>query len=271
MIATYGNTIIMKTSRNKNSDVFPGQGSASSGSLETYTYDSFGNEIETCGRPALLNRYRYTGREFDYFGASYETTLYSVGLGHYHNRARTYDHTLGTFLQTDPVWSPNLYVYTGNNPVIMVDSYGKEPTVGQLPEEEKKEVIRNIIKQNLTDHEIIDRCAIHSPHKTINDFFQQRYNTIFGYTDMDWAFTLARWSEMTKIPPFMLYSPGKTVWSLSDDFPKHFFTFYNKEEVNAILFATALLSPYTDFEDLFPDSYKNSDKNTKNITELGEK
>jgi len=93
--------------------------------IEKKNFDSFGNEIETCGRPALLNRYCYTGREFDYFGASYETTLYSVGLGHYHNRARTYDHTLGTFLQTDPVWAPNLYVYTGNNPVYKIDPFGK--------------------------------------------------------------------------------------------------------------------------------------------------
>jgi len=93
--------------------------------LTTYTYDSFGNEIETCGRPALLNRYRYTGREFDYFGASYETTLYSVGLGHYHNHARTYDQTLGRFLQNDPVWALNLYPYVNNNPVMMTDPYGE--------------------------------------------------------------------------------------------------------------------------------------------------
>jgi len=90
----------------------------------TYTYDSFGNEIETCGRPALLNRYRYTGREFDYFGKSYETTLYTTSTSLYYFRNRNYDQRLGTFLQTDPAWSLNLYPYVSNNPVMMYDPYG---------------------------------------------------------------------------------------------------------------------------------------------------
>jgi len=90
----------------------------------TYTYDSFGNEIETCGRPALLNRYRYTGREDDYFGASYETTLYTTSTSLYYFRNRNYDQRLGTFIQTDPVWSLNQYTYSSNNPIDFIDPFG---------------------------------------------------------------------------------------------------------------------------------------------------
>ena len=38
--------------------------------------------------------------------------------------ARHYDPSTGRFLQEDPIWDTNLYIYTGNNPVNFTDPFG---------------------------------------------------------------------------------------------------------------------------------------------------
>jgi len=48
----------------------------------------------------------------------------SSALGLSDNRARFYDPTLASFLQTDPLWNTNPYTYVGNNPVDFIDPLG---------------------------------------------------------------------------------------------------------------------------------------------------
>jgi len=81
--------------------------------VETYTYDSFGNFKRQGNK--VKNSFTYTGREFDP-----ETSLY-------YYRARYYDARIGRFLQRDPVGyvdSQNLYVYVKNNPLRFIDPFG---------------------------------------------------------------------------------------------------------------------------------------------------
>ena len=91
--------------------------SNTSGALaNTYTYDSFGNQIASTG--SLTNPFRYTGREFDT-----ETSLY-------YYRARYYDQTASRFLSEDAArfaGGTTFYEYAGNNPVVFVDWSGNCP------------------------------------------------------------------------------------------------------------------------------------------------
>jgi RHS repeat-associated protein len=91
--------------------------------VQTYTYDSFGNQTATSG--SIANPFQYAAREFDK-----ETGLY-------YYRARYYDPTTGRFLSEDPLKFAaeiNLYPYAGNNPVNFTDPLGtcKDPTAVKL-------------------------------------------------------------------------------------------------------------------------------------------
>ena len=78
---------------------------SSGANAQTYTYDSFGNMTASSG--SLVNRFLYTGREFDS-----ETSLY-------YYRARYYDPQAGRFLNEDPIGfegGENFYAYVQNDP-----------------------------------------------------------------------------------------------------------------------------------------------------------
>jgi RHS repeat-associated protein len=88
--------------------------SAASGALvQTYAYDSFGNERNSSG--SLTTPFQYTAREFDP-----ETNLYF-------HRARYYDAQVARFLSEDPIGfggSTNLYPYVDNDPTDWRDPEG---------------------------------------------------------------------------------------------------------------------------------------------------
>lgn len=97
--------------------------------VERYAYDAYGCVTITDGsgipvpdnpwgtpHSAIGNPYMFTGRRLD------EET------GLYYYRARYYDCVKGRFLQRDPlgyVDGMNLYEYVGNNPISVVDPWGK--------------------------------------------------------------------------------------------------------------------------------------------------
>jgi RHS repeat-associated protein len=88
----------------------------SSGSaLAQYSYEPFGNTFVMSGISA--NTYEYTGREND-------------GTGVYFYRSRYYSPTLQRFIAEDPIGiagGTNLYVYVGNDPILLTDPTGRCP------------------------------------------------------------------------------------------------------------------------------------------------
>ena len=72
------------------------------------------NAYDEYGIPGAANsgRFQYTGQAW----------LPELGLHYY--KARLYDPELGRFLQTDPIGSPNLYAYVGNDSVNFTDPLG---------------------------------------------------------------------------------------------------------------------------------------------------
>jgi RHS repeat-associated protein len=81
-----------------------------------YTYDSFGNVVDSMSDATVDTRYKFTGREFDG-----ETGLY-------YYRARYYDSEVGRFIGQDPIGfeakDTNLYRYVENNPTSNIDPSG---------------------------------------------------------------------------------------------------------------------------------------------------
>lgn len=79
-------------------------------------YDSFGNIIRTTGNATSLDRYLYTGREFDSL------------IGQYHYRTRQYDPRTGVFTTEDTIGfsggDTNLMRYAGNAATEYLDPFG---------------------------------------------------------------------------------------------------------------------------------------------------
>lgn len=85
--------------------------------VEAYEYDSFGSLKQGFNHP--MQMFTYTGRIFD------------IEMGLYDYRARTYDPSLGRFIQKDPIGfaggDVNLYGYVQNNPTNLTDPFGLNP------------------------------------------------------------------------------------------------------------------------------------------------
>lgn len=86
-------------------------------------YSSFGQVISVIG-PGVLDRFRFTGREFDE-----ETRLYCY-------RARYYAASIGMFISQDPIGFDsrdlNLYHYAVNSPIMHLDPSGKTALLSYL-------------------------------------------------------------------------------------------------------------------------------------------
>ncbi len=79
----------------------------------TYTYDAFGNVVNSAGD--VVNPFRFTGREWD------------QESGLYYYRARYYDPSIGRFISEDPLRfgaSTNFYGYLDNDPTSWLDPSG---------------------------------------------------------------------------------------------------------------------------------------------------
>jgi RHS repeat-associated protein len=96
--------------------------------IERVKYDIHGNpsfiDYKTDPNTPTLRDYSIVDNDLLFQGHQYD---YETGL--YHWRARTYDPTMGRFLQTDPAGykdSMNLYQAFGNNPVNYIDPMGED-------------------------------------------------------------------------------------------------------------------------------------------------
>ena len=79
-----------------------------------YQYDDYGKLLQS--EEADTNPFRYVGK----MGVMYEDEALVF------MRARYYDPEIGRFLSEDPIWSPNLYSYADNNPMMWIDSKGED-------------------------------------------------------------------------------------------------------------------------------------------------
>ncbi|MCV2231764.1 RHS repeat-associated core domain-containing protein [Acholeplasma manati] len=95
--------------------------------LVTYSYDAFGNTLNTTDTSGIslstINPYRYRGYRYD------------LETGFYYLQSRYYNPQIGRFISPDSInylnpmsnSGENLYTYTANNPVMYTDSTGYAP------------------------------------------------------------------------------------------------------------------------------------------------
>lgn len=105
---------------------------ASGATVRAYCYGPFGEIVNQTG--SLYNPFTYAG----------EWGVMDEGNGLYLMRYRHYDAVTGRFLQKDPIGfagGSNLYVYSGNNPVTMVDPKGFAGWASKLKVSEDGQVV----------------------------------------------------------------------------------------------------------------------------------
>ncbi len=222
---------------------------------QTISYGPFGEGIGSNGSsPNVLG---YTGRELDS-----ETGLY-------YYRARYYDPEIGRFLNEDPLGFEagiNFYTYCSNNPINFNDPDGLEE-IRQWTAEEKTAELQRIFSQNLTNQQIAQK---YNPTPNLLDMFTGRANggnpwavrnltadTVYGGpTDIDWALTLAYYSQHTGVDPLTLYGFAKPVWSLSDEFgsnyQSHMAEYFSAQEQRSVLMAQDMVNDRVHFSEMFP-------------------
>ena len=143
-----------------------GGGGDPAGAEEYYAYGPFG-EGSDAGNGTIA--YRYAGHRFDP-----ETGLYYM-------RARYYSVKAGRFLSPDPIGyddGPNIYAYTGNDPVNYIDLDGlgrfkpvTSPIVGLLRSVKRvehhmvpTEILNKYLPKNIANHPLV-RGTVGKPNK----------------------------------------------------------------------------------------------------------
>jgi RHS repeat-associated protein len=144
--------------------------------VATYDYDSFGNLLSETG--SVENPYRYAGYRYD------ELT------GLYYLQSRYYNPDTGRFLTRDTFegyenepLSLNKYVYTANNPVMLVDYDGY--SYSNLNKSEKK-----LVKKNPWVANKVRSAANKAKAETVRRFGKQ------GHNDCSDAFRHAYWNAL---------------------------------------------------------------------------
>ena len=100
---------------------------------EPTIYDSNGNEID---ESAVSNPFMFTAREVDFLDGG--------NLILQHNRHRVLYYRLAMWMQPDPkgyVDGLNLYQYVMNNPILLLDPYGKAAIIGPLYPDDNPNII----------------------------------------------------------------------------------------------------------------------------------
>ena len=95
---------------------------------EAIAYLAYGAENQlTQLPPDNVTRQKYTGKELDEDGVVVDDDVeVTSGMGLNYFGARYYDPVVGVFLGVDPLMQDwNVYAYTGNNPVNMIDTTGE--------------------------------------------------------------------------------------------------------------------------------------------------
>ncbi|WP_224543685.1 SpvB/TcaC N-terminal domain-containing protein [Mesorhizobium sp. CA16] len=181
---------------------------------------------------------------------------------------RYYSRDVGLWLSPDPetyvdrkpqIAHPRtMAVYAGFalNPTIKIDPDGQDAASAS-----RMENVREQVKSvnGLTNKQIY---MTYSPTKIASEvdvgddrFLNMTVDTKDGRTDLDWALTLAYYSEKSFLPPSVLYPVGKTLWAFRNAVTKeestksfwgtlkgHWNAAYGNEESNSIRMAEKLLN-----------------------------
>ncbi|MBK7923496.1 MAG: RHS repeat-associated core domain-containing protein [Gemmatimonadetes bacterium] len=97
----------------------PGPAGRTGAKVKEYAEAPWGDAVADTG---VVVRYRFAGREYD------------SESGLYYMRARYYDPALGRWISEDPIGvegGHNLFGYSGNDPVNVVDPWGLDPLCGE--------------------------------------------------------------------------------------------------------------------------------------------
>jgi RHS repeat-associated protein len=188
--------------------------------------DRQGSIIATRGASTVRHAYgpygepdAWAGSRFRYTG---QIALPEAGL--YHYKARVYDPALGRFLQTDPVGyadDVNLYVYTLNDPVDLIDVTGKAPNQAGA-------TTWAVIQAELKVNPSLDALAANHIQNTNRYFYTDQY----GWVDVR-HFAAAASMTASGVPGWITESMGlaNEAWQWATEWGQDYRSGFSPEDL----------------------------------------